>query len=82
MSVVGLPLKYRDLGIINPVAIANHCFDSSIRSISFVCKSIFGTASFELDDYIHRVQAAKALDAQITSGYFTTLFNHVIGQFH
>ena len=41
-----LPLKYGGLGIINPVAIANHCFDSSIRPSLFLCKSILEMISF------------------------------------
>ena len=30
-ELFGLPLKYRGLGIINPVAIVNHCFGFSIH---------------------------------------------------
>jgi len=41
-----------------------------------------GTALFEPDEHVHCVQFTKALDAQITSGYFTTLFNNLIGQFN
>ena len=79
-QLFGLPLKYGGLGIISPVA--NHCFDTSIGSTTFLCKSILGTASFELDGHVHCAQSAKALNAQVASGYFTTLFNNLIGQFN
>ena len=75
-------MKNGGLGIINAVAVANHCFDSSVHSTIFLCKSTLGIASFELDEHVHCVQSAKALDAQITFGYFTTLFNDLIGRFN
>ena len=39
-KLFGLPLKYGGLGVINPIAIANHCFDSSIRSTLFLWNDI------------------------------------------
>ena len=80
-QVFGLPLQYGGLGIINPVAIANHYFDSSVRSTTFLCQSILGTATFELDEHVFSVRSAKQLDAQIQANYYTTLFNNLISRF-
>ena len=80
-QVFGLPLQYGGLGIINPVAIANHCFDSSVHSTTFLCQSILGTATFELDEHVFFTRSAKQLDAQIQANYYTTLFNNLTGRF-
>ena len=61
------------------MAIVNHCFDSSVRSTTFLCQSILGTATFELDEHVLSVRSAKQLDAQIQANYYTTLFNNLIG---
>ena len=54
-ELFGLP-KYGGLGIINPVAIADHCFDYTF----YFVKSILGMTSFELDEHIVCVQSAKS----------------------
>ena len=38
---------------LDPVAVANHCLDSSVHSTTFLYK--LGTASFELNEYVHCV---------------------------
>ena len=50
-----LPLRYGGLGVSNPVIMANVCFDSSVRSTSFLRDSILGSATFELDAHISSV---------------------------
>ena len=40
-QLFGLLLKYGGLGIINPVAVANHCFDSSVHSTTFLFGNSF-----------------------------------------
>jgi len=70
-ELLGLPLKYGDFGIINSVAVTNHCFDSSIHSTLFLLKSILGMTAFELDEYVVYEQSAKSLDTQVSTGYCT-----------
>ena len=45
VSSVLCTLKYGGLEI-NPVAVANHCFDSLALSTTFLCQSSFCTATF------------------------------------
>ena len=63
-QVFCVPLKYGGLGI-NPVAVANHCFDSLALSTTFLCQFILGTAYI-----LHRFTLV-----------IIPLFNNLISQF-
>ena len=46
-----LPLRLGSLGICNPVSLAFHLFNSSVRSTEHLVSSIVGFETFELDTH-------------------------------
>ena len=56
-----LPLKCGGLGIVNPVVIADCCYNSSLCSTAFL-HCILGLVDFDLDAHITSVNFSKAQD--------------------
>ena len=58
-SLFALPLWLGSLGICNPVSLASHLFDSSVRGTEHLVRSIVGLEIFELDSHFDRVSSNK-----------------------
>ena len=54
-----LPLQLGGLGICNPVSLAFHLFNSSVRITDYLVKSIIGFETFELDTHFDCVSSNK-----------------------
>ena len=58
-SLFALSLRLGGLGICNPVSLASHLFDSSVRGTEHLVRSIVGLEIFELDSHFDRVSSNK-----------------------
>jgi len=80
-QLFSLPLQFGGLGIFNPVAMSDYCYDSSVRSTLLLRKSILGSVTFELDAHIDTVQSAKHFDRQHKLNHYTVVFDQLINMF-
>ena len=58
-SLFALPLRLGGLGICNPVSLASHLFDSSVRGTEHLVRSIVGLEIFELHSHFDCVSSNK-----------------------
>ena len=80
-QLFSLSLQFGGLGIFNPVAMSDYCYDSSVCSTLLLHKSILGSDTFELDAHVETVQSTKRFDRQYKIDHFTVVFDQLNGMF-
>ena len=76
--VFALPLRLGDLGICNPVSLASHLFDSSIRGTEHLVRSI---EIIELDSHFDRVSSNKLHHCHQLNTVFDEEFGRLLALF-
>jgi len=77
-QLFSLPLQFEGLGVFNPMAMYEFCYNSSVCSTLLLCNSILESATFELDAHVETVQSAIRFDRQYKSDHFTAVFDQLI----
>jgi len=71
--IFALPLRFEGLGIVNPVAVADYCYKSSLHSTAFLQSSILGLVDFKLDAHITSGNPSKVQDKEYQSQHFANI---------
>ena len=76
-----LPLRLGGLGICNPVSLASHLYDSSVKCTEHLIKSIVGLENFELDSHFECVAINKVTHRRQMSVVFDDEFGQLLPLF-